>query len=113
MKLNSREIGKIAEDKAIKFLEENNFQIIERNFYTKFGEIDIIAKKKEILHFIEVKSGDSFEPIYNITDRKLKKIVKTLNIYLSKNSIKISYQIDALIIKNENISFIENISLFF
>ncbi len=109
--MNSKNKGNIAEDKAVKFLENLNYQIIERNFYTKFGEIDIIAKKDNVLHFIEVKSGKNFEPIYNITPTKLSRIIKTLNVYLKKNKLNNPYQIDAIIIK-DNIELIENISLF-
>ena len=109
--MNSKNKGNIAEDKAVKFLENLNYQIIERNFYTKFGEIDIIAKKNNVLHFIEVKSGKNFEPIYNITPTKLSRIIKTLNVYLKKHKLNNPYQIDAIIIK-DNIELIENISLF-
>ena len=52
----SRVKGNLAEDKACKFLDENGFMLVERNFYSRFGEIDIIASKDEVLHFVEVKS---------------------------------------------------------
>lgn len=47
--------GILGEDKACNFLKKQGFEILKRNFHSKFGEIDIIAKKDEILHFIEVK----------------------------------------------------------
>ena len=48
----SREKGDFAEKKAISFLEELGFKIIEKNFYAKkLGEIDIIALKNNIYHF--------------------------------------------------------------
>ena len=53
----SRQKGNLAEDTACGFLYDNGFTIIERNFYSRFGEIDIIATKDEVFHFIEVKSG--------------------------------------------------------
>ena len=71
----SRAKGSIAEQKACDFLFDNGYTIIERNFYSRFGEIDIIATKDEVLHFIEVKSGDNYEKaIQNITKTKLKKL---------------------------------------
>jgi len=110
--MNSREIGNLAEDKAVEFLENNQYRIVERNFYSRFGEIDIIAMKDKIYHFVEVKSGNSFEPIYNITPSKLKKIIKTMNFYLKKQKINNAYQIDAIIVKNNSIEMIKNISMF-
>ena len=110
--MNSREIGNLAEDKAVEFLENNQYRIVERNFYSRFGEIDIIAMKDKIYHFVEVKSGNSFEPIYNITPSKLKKIIKTMNFYLKKQKINNAYQIDAIIVKNNSIEMMKNISMF-
>jgi putative endonuclease len=52
----SRAKGDIAEELACGFLLERGFFIVERNFYSRFGEIDIIASKDDTLHFIEVKS---------------------------------------------------------
>ena len=48
--------GKVGECIAVKFLENKGFEIIEQNYRKKYGEIDIIAQKGKILHFIEVKS---------------------------------------------------------
>ena len=110
--MNTREIGNIAENKAIEFLENRGFVIIDRNFYTKFGEIDIIAKKDNIFHFIEVKSGKKFLSIYNITPTKMDRIIKSIKVYIQKNRLKTPYQIDAITIDNGELNFIENISFF-
>ena len=110
--MNTRKIGNIAEDRAARFLETNGYEIIDRNFYTKFGEIDIIVKKDNVLHFIEVKSGKNFESIYNITPTKMKRIIKSINLYLNKNKTDSPYQIDAITIDNGKLEFIENISFF-
>ena len=50
------EIGKLGEDIATKFVKNKGFIVLERNYRKKWGEIDIIAKKDSLLHFIEVKS---------------------------------------------------------
>jgi len=107
----SREVGFKAEDKAVLFLEEKGFKILERNFYSRFGEIDIIALKDDVLHFVEVKSG-KYEPIYKITPKKLSKIIKTSQIYLHKTKLNFDYCYDALIVKENSIDFIENISFY-
>ncbi len=106
----SREKGDFAEDRACSFLSQLDFVIIDRNYYSRFGEIDIIATKNEILHFIEVKSGIG-EPIYNITPSKLSKIIKTADIYMSKKKLDMDFCFDALIV-TENIELIENISFY-
>jgi putative endonuclease len=74
----SRAKGNIAEERASEFLLDMGFLIIERNFYSRFGEIDIIAIKDEVLHLIEVKSGDDYESaVQNITQKKFSKLIKT------------------------------------
>ncbi len=104
----SRAKGNIGEDKAISFLEERGFKIIDRNYYSRFGEIDIIATKEDVLHFIEVKSGD-YDPIYQITPLKISKILKTADIYRQKKRIDMDFCLDAVIV-SEEIELIENIT---
>jgi putative endonuclease len=108
--MNSKAKGEKAELLAIEFLKNHNFQIIKHHFYCKGGEIDIIAYKDNVYHFIEVKSGKN-EPIYNITPTKLKRIIKCVNFFLLKHKITLAYQIDAIVIKDNNIEIIENITL--
>ena len=108
----SKAKGNLAEDKACQFLDENGFMIVERNFYSRFGEIDIIASKDEVLHFIEVKSGLDYESaIQNITPSKLRKFIKTVNVYIKKNALDVNFMIDAVVITPKNIEIIENITL--
>ena len=108
----SRAKGNIAEEKACSFLLENGFFILERNFYSRFGEIDIIASYENVLHFIEVKSGQDYESsIQNITPAKLHKIIKTLNVYMKKNALDSDFMIDALIVTPLEIDLVQNITL--
>ena len=72
----SRAKGLQAESEACAYLEGLGFEIIERNFFARYGEIDIIAKRANLLHFIEVKSGIGFEPVFNITPAKIAKVQK-------------------------------------
>jgi putative endonuclease len=109
--MNSVKKGKIAEEMAINFLKESGFEIIDKNFYCKGGEIDIIATKDSVYHFIEVKSGSGFEPIYNITYKKLNRIIKCATLFLQKKRINLPFCIDAIIIKDNEIDFIENLTL--
>lgn len=85
----TKDIGKLAEDHAVKRLEKTGYKIIERNFASRFGEIDIIAKKNEYLVFIEVKyrSSDAYGGgVAAVDKRKQGKIRKTAEIYLRKTS---------------------------
>ncbi|PAF54188.1 hypothetical protein BKH42_01375 [Helicobacter sp. 13S00482-2] len=107
----SRKKGLYAESLACEYLQKNGYEIIQRNFSSKYGEIDIIALKSKIIHFIEVKSGKNFEPIYAITPKKMSKIIKTIQYYLLQYDPQTTYCIDALIIKDEDINLIENITL--
>ncbi len=105
----ARARGMDAEDRACRFLLELGFEIIERNFHSRFGEIDIIAIKDQVLHFVEVKSGASFEPLYAITPKKMDRILKTLQFYIFKHQLDYEYCISAVIIRQEEIELFENI----
>jgi len=108
----SRAKGNLAEDKACEFLLDNGFNIVKRNFYSRFGEIDIIATKDEVLHFIEVKSGDDYEKaIQNITKTKISKLIKTGDIFLKKNSFNGDFEYDAIIVSTTNLWYLENITI--
>ena len=87
---NKRDIGKEGEDIAAKYLAEKGFEIIERNYHYSHGEIDIVAKDKNHLVFIEVKSRinlDYGEPEYAINPKKIKQIKKMAELYLFDKEI--------------------------
>ena len=76
--------GKLAEDFAVKLLIDNGYQVIDRNFRSKFGEIDIITLKEDTLIFVEVKARWSLrfgKPEEAVTPSKLWKIGKTGQYY--------------------------------
>ena len=96
-------IGQIGEDLAARYLENKGFTVVGRNYRKKYGEIDIIAKKGETLHFVEVKSvscknlaknwvslgdvsrvtyKDEYRPEDNIHPQKLKRLARTIQVYL-------------------------------
>jgi len=108
----SRAKGNVAEEKACTFLFDNGFSIIEQNFYSRFGEIDIIAVKNNVLHFIEVKSGDDYElAIQNITRSKITKLLRTGDVYMKKNSFDGDYEYDAVIVTPQEVLHVENITI--
>jgi len=108
----SRVKGNLAEDRACRFLDENGFTIVERNFYSRFGEIDIIAVKNEVLHFVEVKSGLDFESaIQNITPKKLSRLLRTGDVYMKKNSLHVDFMYDAIVVTPKDVELVENITI--
>jgi putative endonuclease len=83
-----QKIGQIGENTACKFLEKHGYKIIERNYWKKWGEIDIIAKKCNILHFIEVKTVSQiteYTPEENVHPWKRKRISRAIRTYLLEN----------------------------
>jgi len=87
--------------------------IVERNFYArKLGEIDIIAQKEGILHFIEVKSSRAdFDPVYNLTPTKIRRVINSAYYYLKTKQLDMPFTVDALIIRKGSVELIENITL--
>lgn len=97
-----RKIGDIGEDIAERFLVKQGFTIVSRNFLRKCGEIDIICKKSEKLFFIEVKTVsreteskliDEYRPEDNIHPGKLKKMERTISLYLAESEFDGDWEI--------------------
>ena len=109
----SREKGDFAEKRAISFLIDLNFMIIETNFYAKkLGEIDIIAKKDDVYHFCEVKSAQTFElAVQNLTKSKLSKIKRSVDYYLQIKKLNVAFCIDAVVVNDDSIEILENITM--
>lgn len=85
MKKYNKSIGFYGEDLSSKFLEDEGYLILDRNFRCSFGEIDIIAIKNDIISFIEVKSrfSNSFgNPKESVTCFKQSRIIKVAKYYL-------------------------------
>lgn len=79
-----QKFGKLGEDFAAKLLIKRGYKIIERNFRTRLGEIDIIATEKDTLVLVEVKTRWSKKfglPEEAVTPRKLNKIKKVAELY--------------------------------
>lgn len=87
---NRRLVGTEQETKVQEYLQKQGYEILARNFYTKHGEIDLIAKKDGYLVFIEVKyrADERFgAPEEAVDFRKQKKIIAAAQYYLYKNQI--------------------------
>ena len=114
---NNNILGKLGEDLACRFLEERGFKVLERNYWKKWGEIDIVAQEKESLfgkkelevHFVEVKTvareinedgviretKHGFQPEDAIHPWKIKRLKRAIQSYLlEKNLQDSSWQFD-------------------
>lgn len=85
--MSNTEFGQWAENYVAQYLESKGYVIIERNYQKKWGEIDIIAEKNNILIFVEVKANKKelvgFEPESRVSPEKLRRINRTLQTYLA------------------------------
>lgn len=80
------DLGKLGEDLAAAYLEENGYSIIERNFVIQKAEIDIIAQKDSILAIIEVKTRSNLDfgsPQDFVKQKKIQLLIKAVNAYIN------------------------------
>ncbi len=104
----SQKKGELGEEIACMFLMKHGFEIIERNYTRRLGEIDIIAKKNKAIYFIEVKSmsfNSTIRPEENMNQFKLVKLQRTISTYLHEKNIKdIEWQIDLVCVLLDNVN---------
>ena len=82
---SKKDVGNFGEDTAAKFLIKNKYKIIETNYKTKLGEIDIICENKDYIVFVEVKTRKYGTPYRGYTVVNYKKqdhIIRTASMYL-------------------------------
>jgi len=87
--MSNAEVGRIGEEIATKYLKKRGYKILERNFRSKrWGEIDIVATKDEVLVFIEVKAriGSKYgHPVEAVTPHKLRALKRTGQYYVREH----------------------------
>ena len=129
IRTQKRAIGDLGEGIACRFLMKHKYRILDRNYSKKWGELDIIASKRGVLHFIEVKSTEStsltnvyhetnsYRPEEHVHAWKLKRLWRTLESYLleKKVSDETDWQIDVCIVyidtinKKAKVEMLENV----
>jgi putative endonuclease len=120
-KTKKKDIGFIGEDLAINFLEKNGYEILERNYRCKYGEIDLIAQVENKLVFIEVKLKKVCRGILNmpwckaieaVDYSKQKKIIKSALNYIQENNIEnlgIQFDVVGIELEAKNPPFITHL----
>ncbi|PIQ69915.1 hypothetical protein COS55_03240 [Candidatus Shapirobacteria bacterium CG03_land_8_20_14_0_80_40_19] len=112
MKNQNYKKGKLGEQIARDYLIKKGYRIIRQNFQTRFGELDIVAGKDNLLIFIEVKlkvEADFGRPEEMITQKKLRQVKNTAEMFLMQEKTYLSnfkqYRIDAIcIILNQDMT---------
>lgn len=128
--MNLNKIGKLGEDIAVGFLKERGFQVLNRNYIKKQGEIDVVAKKAGLYHFVEIKAvsreiinnkpikGDFVEPEENMHRDKIRRLKNSIEIFLqSEHVAHETFRFDLFVVyvdekkKKACVRFLEDLAL--
>ena len=115
-----KEVGALGESVAAHYLTRHGMQIIDRNVARKTGELDVIAREEDTLHFVEVKSilctefphfapetgasrgepddFDQYDPSVNLHQYKIKKVARTAEWYVAEHNWEGDWQIDGCLV---------------
>jgi putative endonuclease len=114
--MQKKELGKKGEEIAIRFLKKKGYRILEKNYVCKMGEMDIIAREKDTLAFIEVKTRTTTEfgpPQLAVTSSKQRQLSKVALNYLKEKKledVKARFDVVAILLvqKGEEIELIKD-----
>lgn len=117
----TQKVGQLGEDIAVRFLVKQGYEIIDRNYTQKCGELDIVSKNNGKIHFIEVKTVSrenfSYRPEENVSPRKLRRVARAIQIYMAQKrvSLETDWQTDIITVildsgnKTAKVNVLENI----
>ncbi len=97
--IKKKEVGRLGEDSACNYLEKEGYKILGRNYKTKYAEIDIVAKKREELVFVEVrtKTNENYgSPEESVNREKMRRLKRSALGYVQKNKYYDCYRIDLI-----------------
>lgn len=104
-------LGKLGEKKAQKYLKKQGYKILERNFKTPFGEVDIIAANDDTVAFIEVKtrSSDRFgQPNEAVDKTRQQRYIRSAEYYFLNRDAEVTIRFDIVEVLNGKINHIIN-----
>ena len=105
MKKSNKETGADGEDLAISYLTDKGYEIIEKNYRYKNGEIDLIVSKEKLLAFVEVKFRSSSYfgmPEETVSKKQKKLIISAAENYILENNWEFDIRFDIIAILKEN-----------
>jgi putative endonuclease len=103
MSKHNQKIGRWGEEIAAEYLQEKGYQLVDRNFRTPYGEIDLIVRRDEITIFVEVKTRTSARfgyPEESITPRKQQHMFDSAEHYAQENKLE-HWRIDAISVEGK------------
>jgi len=103
--MNSRELGILGEKRAENYFIDNNYILVDKNYKTRFGEIDIIVKDENFIVFVEVKlrkENSLYSGVFAITQSKIKKISTTAKLFLVDYKTDLQPRFDVVQITTNN-----------
>jgi putative endonuclease len=105
-----KEVGALGENVAAEYLRRHGFSIRDRNIARKTGELDLVAKKEDTLHFVEVKTilayefpdekkvRDDYDPSLNLHEAKVQKVARTGEWYVLEKGWEGDWQVDGILV---------------
>ncbi|MFC7774745.1 YraN family protein [Flavobacterium sp. GCM10027622] len=102
------DLGKQGEVAAVAYLRENGYEILEQNFVFQKAEIDIIARKRDWLIVVEVKTRSTVEfgsPEDFVNKKKIKLLVKAIDAYVEQTGLDLEIRFDIIAVTKENEKF--------
>lgn len=102
----NKQFGELGEKAAVKFLKKKGYKILETNFHTRFGELDIICKTKELLVIVEVKTRKDVRfgrAADAVTYNKIQNIERATRYYIYKKGIELPVRFDVIEVYAEKI----------
>ncbi len=105
-----KEVGALGECVAAEYLRRHGFKIVDRNVARKTGELDLVARKADTLHVVEVKTvladefpdekyaRDEYDPSLNLHEAKVRKVVRTGEWYVLQKEWEGEWQVDGCLV---------------
>lgn len=99
------DLGKLGEELAVEFLQNNGYEILDTNWRFQKAEIDIIAQKENIVAVVEVKTRSSIDfglPQDFVKPKKIQLLVKAINQYVEINDLDVEVRFDIIAVSKNN-----------